>query len=118
MNTNSCFICERNLRVEPMQIENKKWCGGCEKGIKYISYPFGKQNYDRDEFVPAYPPWTTFNGVILCKENSKEGIILKSMDRNYDNGFYLDKNGNKKDMIGFIRGYWTSSKLPNDYYTY
>jgi hypothetical protein len=40
------------------------------------------------------------------------------MDRNYDNGFYLDKNGNKKDMIGFIRGYWTSSKLPNDYYTY
>jgi hypothetical protein len=107
----SCNFCTRNLRVQAMSLDDKIWCGGCEKGIKYISYPYGKQNYDRPEFVPSHPPWTTFNGVILCKDDSKEAEILKVMDRNYDKGFYLDKNGNKIEMDGYIRGLWTSNKL-------
>ena len=115
--SNSCNFCERNLRVESFLEDKKNWCGGCEIGTKYISYSFGKQYYNRDEFVPSYPPWTTFNGVLLCKEDSIEGNILKNMDRNYDTGFYLDKNGEKIKMEGYIRGYWTSSKLPTNYYT-
>lgn len=107
----SCHYCKRNLRVDAMKLENKDWCGGCEKGVVYISYPFGKEHNYTNEFVPSYPPWTTFNGVMLCKEDSEEASILKTMDRNFDKGFYFDKTGEKIVMEGFIRGLWTSSKI-------
>ena len=114
----SCEFCKRNLRIDARSLENKIWCGGCEKDVKYISFPFGKQYYNKPEFVPSYPPWTTFNGVILCKDDSKEGNYLKVVDPNYDQGFYLDKDGNKIILQGYIRGYWTSSKIDASYYSY
>lgn len=113
----SCEYCQRKLRVDSTKLEGKIWCGGCKPGVVYISYPFGhekgvsgKVTSYKEEFVPSYPPWTTWNGVMQCKEDSEEGIALKEMDKNYDIGFKTERDGSRTKLEGYIRGLWTSCK--------
>ena len=101
----SCDYCQRKLRVEALKQDGKNWCGGCLPGTVYISYPFGNEKSTngristfKEEFVPSYPPWTTWNGVMQCKEDSEEGIALKLMDKNYDNGFKSEKDGSRTKL--------------------
>ena len=121
-----CEFCLREIVCEPKELESKKWCGGCKKGIVYIYYPHGNVYYEGDrglptnilfkykeENVPSSPPWTTFNGLIQAHEKSEIGKKLKSMDPNCQPGFKLDGTGkdkgkNKILLDGYIRGLWTS----------
>jgi hypothetical protein len=118
------YSCRRSIKPEnsgKFTKDSLPWCGGCLKEITYISYPeitetssTGKITGYKPESNTPYPPWTTFNGVLTCKEDSKIGQMLKNMDPNYEVGY--EKFKSKKTLLpGTIRGFWTAELAPKEF---
>ena len=109
----NCEYCFRKVACKE-KLDDKHWCKGCVPGTRYISYPESKEYYNsgqlfrlKPETIPASPPWTTWNGLMECKKDSKFGQWLMEMDPHYQERL--------KDTKVFVKGLWTASKSPPEY---
>jgi len=116
----NCENCARKVPCEK-QADGKLWCKGCVPGTRYITYPESREYFKsgalfriKPETVPSIPPWTTWNGVLMPKSDSKYAQWLKQMDPHWEEGFTQIK-GEKSPNAEFIRGLWTASKAPEEY---
>jgi hypothetical protein len=114
--------CEHCFRSVPSEkVGDKLWCKGCVPDTKYITYPESREYHPwgalyrvKPEYIPASPPWTTWNGILQCEESSRIGQWLKDMDPHVKPGFTMIK-GQRHELPGMIRGLWTASKSPIEY---
>jgi hypothetical protein len=115
----NCEHCYRAVSSE--KVDGKLWCKGCVPGTVYITYPESKEYHRwgalfrvKPEYIPNSPPWTTWNGLIQCEENTKVAEWLKQMDPHCQPGYETVK-GQRVPLPGFIRGLWSASKSPAEY---
>lgn len=115
----NCEHCKRSVKCE--KVDGKAWCMGCVPGVQYITYPESKEYHAwgalfriKPETIPQSPPWTTWNGLLQCDEDSQIGKWLKEMDPCWEPGYTTTK-GQKQYLPGKIRGLWTASKSPTEY---
>ena len=113
----NCIGCFRKVVCD----KDSKLCGGCIPGTRYITYPENREYFKsgelfrfKPETVPSIPPWSTWNGILMPKADSKIAQWLKDMDPHWEEGYILIK-GEKTANSEYIRGLWTASKAPEEY---
>lgn len=118
----SCENCHRVIVQSNLCakiLSDKMWCGGCSIGTTYISYPASIEYFDKStiiykkkpEFIPSSPPWTTWNGLMMCDKDSSFGKAIQLLDPNACDGYIKSDKGDIVPLDNKIRGLWTNTTM-------